>query len=289
MENKDNRDLNNEIMEQLKNDLGSLKVPEIPEGKIADAVMKKVSENKKIAFPKFRIANFAGTACALIIIAALALTNPNVFDTSVKDNKADTANEITNDAVFLKSAKTFDENGEESVSDSAESDGNITFDVTYTAYANDFAQKPDGTQNGVMSEGLESQNAAVNDMSREALKANRAPDDKAADDYKKEKQISRYESEMIFEEANAVETHNDEEKQASIFEGVVFDNNENALEKNVNTANAIIRKLSGYPESLSYELVKKAGVTNEKFLQWLVSVEQINEYNFESLYVFAKS
>lgn len=288
MENKDNRETN-EMMNTLKNDLENLQVPEIPEGKIADAVMKKVSQNKKIAFPKFRIANFAGTACALVIIAALVIANPNVFDTIPKDNKADAVNEITDDAVFLKNLATGSENGKDLVSDAAESDGSVTFDANYTAYVDEFAEKPDGTQNSVMLENVESQNPVVNDVSGKALKASRAPEDNISDSYKKEKQTSRYESEMIFEEANAVETQNDEEKSVSLFEGVVFEQHENALEKNINTANAKVKEISAYTENLSYELIKKAGISNEKFLQWLNSIAQASEYNFESLYVFAKS
>lgn len=75
---------------QMKNDLGSIALPGIEEGRITKAVMETIKKEKtSVPFPKFKFTHHLGTAAAIaiILIAALMIKNPSEMDkNSVEDN-----------------------------------------------------------------------------------------------------------------------------------------------------------------------------------------------------------
>ena len=73
-------------VQTMKDDLGSLSVPGIEKGQIADRVMETIKKQKlSSALPKFRITHHLGTAAAVAVILVAALIIKNPTDTAKTD------------------------------------------------------------------------------------------------------------------------------------------------------------------------------------------------------------
>lgn len=73
-------------VQTMKDDLGSLSVPGIEKGQIADRVMETIKKQKlSSALPKFRIIHHLGTAAAVAVILVAALIIKNPTDTAKTD------------------------------------------------------------------------------------------------------------------------------------------------------------------------------------------------------------
>ena len=91
-----------------------------------------------------------------------------------------------------------------------------------------------------------------------------------------------------FEENDGIGVYPEEAEETlvSIFDGVAFDSSENALEANIETSNAFVTEIFSEAQQLNADVLTRSGFTNKDFLEWIKTVENVEQYSFESIYEY---
>lgn len=72
----------------------------------------------------------------------------------------------------------------------------------------------------------------------------------------------------------------------SIFEGIEFNQSDDALGENVTAANKYVKSIFDEASQLRAEALTNIGITNSMFIEWTGTVENAEQYSFESIYEY---
>lgn len=72
----------------------------------------------------------------------------------------------------------------------------------------------------------------------------------------------------------------------SIFENIEFNQSDDALDENVTTANKYVKSIFDEASQLRTEALTNIGITNSMFIEWAETVENAEQYSFESIYEY---
>ena len=72
----------------------------------------------------------------------------------------------------------------------------------------------------------------------------------------------------------------------SIFEGIEFNQSDDALGENVTSANKYVKSIFIEASQLRTEALTNIGITNSMFIEWAGTVENAEQYSFESIYEY---
>ena len=72
----------------------------------------------------------------------------------------------------------------------------------------------------------------------------------------------------------------------SIFEGIEFNQSDDALAENVTAANKYVKSIFDEASQLRAEALTNIGITNSMFIEWAGTVENAEQYSFESIYEY---
>lgn len=72
----------------------------------------------------------------------------------------------------------------------------------------------------------------------------------------------------------------------SIFEGIEFNQSDDALGENVTSANKYVKSIFDEASQLRTEALTNIGITNSMFIEWAGTVENAEQYSFESIYEY---
>lgn len=72
----------------------------------------------------------------------------------------------------------------------------------------------------------------------------------------------------------------------SIFEGIEFNQSDDVLGENVTSANKYVKSIFSEASQLRTEALTNIGITNSMFIEWAGTVENAEQYSFESIYEY---
>lgn len=72
----------------------------------------------------------------------------------------------------------------------------------------------------------------------------------------------------------------------SIFENIEFNQSDDALGENVTSANKYVKSIFDEASQLRTEALTNIGITNSMFIEWAGTVENAEQYSFESIYEY---